>query len=322
MKSSVDIRPAHGSNAWQWQELTPGAAPFEEAFAVQSTGLEPLVLANAAALAGAPTSPASCPDSLTAAGTDCALGDLARWSPADLDQRQAQQAERQPVDLPALRAEIFAQAESALRQELHAEAQALIAQAQAQAQTIRSAAEQDAEEHLRQAYERGLQQAQSETQALTNNLTQIVAEARAWRENLLAQSEPLALELVQLIAETLFGQGYILDATTLVQVLKRALSEAKSLGDLYIHLNPDDLAALDEFWPSQQTVLRGQKIELVADEEILRGGCMVEGQFGVVDSRIETQLGLVYETLHTVSRSAPAEAAPFYEALENEDKTA
>ena len=50
-------------------------------------------------------------------------------------------------------------------------------------------------------------------------------------------------------------------------------------------------------WEEQQKSAHNQKIELVADEQITRGGCLITGANGSVDARMEHQLETVVDTL-------------------------
>jgi flagellar biosynthesis/type III secretory pathway protein FliH len=79
----------------------------------------------------------------------------------------------------------------------------------------------------------------------------------------------------------------------------RAITEAGRLGNLRVYLNPEDQAVLMSLWQESELLINGQKIQLVSSLEIQRGGCFIEGEFGSVDSRIETQLALVQENLKT-----------------------
>jgi flagellar assembly protein FliH len=125
-----------------------------------------------------------------------------------------------------------------------------------------------------------------------------VDEIHAWRESMLTQSEAAVLNLVTDIARTMFGNGLVLEPDVLRDTFTRALSEAKQLGDLLVHLHPADVTILDRAWVENQTASRAARIELVPDPAIRRGGCLVEGQFGQVDARVETKWGIVEQTLN------------------------
>jgi flagellar biosynthesis/type III secretory pathway protein FliH len=65
---------------------------------------------------------------------------------------------------------------------------------------------------------------------------------------------------------------------------------------LRVRVHPGDAAVLSPTW-AQQAAPTGQRLELVPDENIRRGGCLVEGEAGMVDARVETQQQLVLSAL-------------------------
>jgi len=194
--------------------------------------------------------------------------------------------------------EIVQQAENRLRQ-AGAEAQRIIAQAQAEAERILQEAQEQATILHRQAYSDGQAAANAEAQAMLKAARAIVDEVQKWKENLFEEGEMMMLRLVIEIAQTIFGDGLPLDPDTLGQAFTRALSQAKSLGDLRIYLNPKDAAVLSAHWDKLQGAVAGQKVELIPSEVIKRGGCYIEGQYGTVDARVETQFQLATEALLT-----------------------
>lgn len=188
-----------------------------------------------------------------------------------------------------------------------AQSQQILEKARAQAAEELRAAQEQAAEVTRQARQEGLEAAEQETAHVLLSAKGVVDEVRVWREAIARQSEAMILALVVDIARTLFGEGWQLDREALHAAFARALAEAKPLGDLRVHVHPDDAAALGMRWPEQQTAQLGQHLELVPDPAIRRGGCLVEGDYGAVDARVETQLQFVAETL-SAAVQAPAEA--------------
>jgi flagellar biosynthesis/type III secretory pathway protein FliH len=136
---------------------------------------------------------------------------------------------------------------------------------------------------------------------------QVVDELVSWRDNLFSQGEMMMLRLVIEIAQSIFGEGLPLDPEVLGQAFSRALSQAKTLGELRVYVHPEDALVLGPQWVKQQTAMSGQQMDLVPSDIIKRGGCFVEGQFGSVDARVETQFNFTKEALLT-SYSASVES--------------
>jgi flagellar assembly protein FliH len=191
------------------------------------------------------------------------------------------------------------QAAGEIRQAAQEEAHKLLSQAQADSQELLHQAEAQAEEIRRSAQHAGVLAANAATAQLLRAATSIVEEVNSWRESVLSKGEMMMLRLVIEIAQSIFGEGIPLDPDTLGQAFTRALGEAKTLGDLRIHAHPEDVAALNPLWVQQQSTMSGQHIELIPSDIIKRGGCFVEGQFGSVDARVDTQFDLVQKTLFT-----------------------
>jgi len=181
------------------------------------------------------------------------------------------------------------------------EAMSLIQQAQAQAAEILRRAEEEAGqirlraadelEAMRQSgYQEGLAQAQEEMREALQACAELIAEAKAWKQNLTTSSEGIVLEMIREMAVTLFGEGVALDDQALQLNLNRIVEQASTLGELKIYLNPKDAACLDPEWKEYQALVLGHKVQVIPAEGITRGGCYIQGQYGAVDARVETQL--------------------------------
>jgi flagellar assembly protein FliH len=196
--------------------------------------------------------------------------------------------------------EIEAQARTQADETVHAalaKADEILNRAEAEAAEITQQARSGAAEVTRRAHDQAVDAAHAETAALLQSASSVVEEVKAWRESMFAQSEMMMLRLVIEIAQTIFGEGLPLDPEVLGQAFSRALAEAKTLGDLRMYVHPDDAALLSPHWVKSQAAMSGQSLELVPSDIIKRGGCFVEGQFGSVDARVETQFELATTTL-------------------------
>lgn len=192
---------------------------------------------------------------------------------------------------------LISQKSDTILAQTNAQAAEIIARTEAKANEIIQQAESQAAQLTHQAYQDGLNAANAEISDLLKTARAIVEEVEAWRESTLSKGEMMMLRLVIEIAQSLFGEGLPLDPDTLGNAFSRALAQAKTLGDLRIYVHPEDAAALTPHWAQQQATFSGQKIELIPSDIIKRGGCFIEGQYGSVDARIETQLQMAKDTL-------------------------
>lgn len=177
-----------------------------------------------------------------------------------------------------------------------------------QAEQIVRTAKEQAAEVTSQARREGYEAAEVDAGQLLLAAQGVLDEVRAWRATLFAQSEQAVLDLVAHIAKVIFGEGVTLSREALEAAFGRAVAEARPLGGLRIHIHPDDAALLNPLW-AQQATPPGQRLELLPDEAIRRGGCLVEGESGSVDARVETQLNLALGTLTSEPQSTGDEKA-------------
>ena len=176
-------------------------------------------------------------------------------------------------------------------------AQQMIEQAHTEAQRMLQEAQAQRDQIFEEARTQGIEAARAEAQDLLTTVAAILNEAKQWRDDILARAEKDIIGMLQAIAQKLFGNGYKLDASAVEEMVGRAITEAARLGNLRVYMHPEDQSRLLSLWQESELVVNGQKIQLVASQEILPGGCFVEGEFGSVDSRIEAQLALIQERI-------------------------
>jgi len=172
----------------------------------------------------------------------------------------------------------------------------LITNAHREAETIIKNAQQEAKGIQEQAYQDGWNNAMGEIKCHMDTASTLVREISSWRDNLMAQSEQIILELVRSIAQKMFGEGFELDKETLQVTFNKVLENARTLGNLRVYVNPEDASSLGPYWREFQESITSHTIEIIPTNSIARGGCYVNGQWGSADGRIETQLKAILDT--------------------------
>jgi flagellar assembly protein FliH len=170
-----------------------------------------------------------------------------------------------------------------------AEAGKIKQSALAEAASIRDAARQE-------GYQDGFAQVNSEIEILRT----VQKTLQNLNDEIIKSSETKIIELVRLITEKIFSTGMALDATILRDIVARAINEASRLGNLKVYLNPTDLDKLKKLWRESELDYNGQKIQLASNNDVLPGGCFVEGDYGSVDARVDTQIKTVLNKLEEV----------------------
>lgn len=193
---------------------------------------------------------------------------------------------------------------AALMERTRLQAGEIILNAQAEADDILLQAQTEIDELKREAHQQGLAQAQAEIGSALGAVQKLVGEVEAWRNELTSQGEHILVAMLKDISRSMFGDGVKLDAQLLHANLDRIMENAHGLGDLKVFLNPDDAKLLDTSWKEQQMLVVGEQVRVIPSANITRGGCLVKGNLGTVDGRVETQLDAILNTFDELDSAA------------------
>lgn len=171
-----------------------------------------------------------------------------------------------------------------------AEARRILAEAGREADALRERAEREARELREAAYEEGRETALSE-------LNQILLEAHGRRDAALAGAERDVLRLAVKLAEKIIGREIERDDATLADIVSAALRHARQQESLTVRVNPADLPRVQAHRERLDPSGRARFIDLVADPRVGHGGCIIEGESGTVDARLDTQLRVLERAL-------------------------
>ena len=166
---------------------------------------------------------------------------------------------------------------------LRAEAERLIAEAQARAGQIE-----------REARERGLAEARVLAEAeverlvepLRQQLAQTIEETANLRTVIAERAERDLVKLAIEIAKKVVHRQVTMDSEVALTLARVALTRIHNRAQTKIYLHPDDFAYVSNHLDRLSS---GSSIELVEDRAISRGGCLIETEMGDIDARIEQQ---------------------------------
>ncbi len=111
------------------------------------------------------------------------------------------------------------------------------------------------------------------------------------RDRWITHWEAAAVELSASIAEKILRHELSKRPELAVEIIQEALQLAAGQPHLTLRLHPADIDVLQGC--AQEALARLAAVgdaELVPDESIARGGCLIETRHGVIDARLETQL--------------------------------
>jgi flagellar assembly protein FliH len=184
------------------------------------------------------------------------------------------------------------------------QAEEIMLAAQNEADDVLLQAETEIEEQKKAGYEQGQIEARAEIEGAVKAVCIMVAEVEAWKTEFISESEKILVEMLKDIARKMFGEGAKLDPQTLQANLNRIMENARGLGVLKIFLNPNDARHLDPSWGEQQMLSLGEQVKIVPSSNVLPGGCLIKGNIGTVDGRVETQLEAILKTFDELDTSA------------------
>ena len=200
----------------------------------------------------------------------------------------------------------------------------VVEQAEARANEILRAAEQQgrelAERHKRSGYEEGfargraealeqtravaradaVAKAREQVEFLVRSLAAVLTEFEENKRALIAAAESGMIELALAVARRVckLETGA---STAAAQANARCVLEmVQGTGDAELHVHPDEYEQVRELAPELLTRAdRLEHVKFVADESVERGGCTLTTRTGEVDATLETQLDRIAAALRT-----------------------
>lgn len=174
--------------------------------------------------------------------------------------------------------------------EARSEARRILADANREAEELRERAAAEAREMREAAYQEGLETALSE-------LNHALLEAQERRDAALGGAERDLLRLAVKLAEKIIGREIERDDAALADIVSAALRHARQQESLTVRVNPSDLPRVQAHRERLDPSGRARFIDLVPDPRVAQGGCVIEGESGTVDARLDTQLRVLERAL-------------------------
>ncbi len=142
------------------------------------------------------------------------------------------------------------------------------------------------------------QNAQKKMDELNSVLAEALTAFDADKRRMLAAAESGVIELACAIARRVCKAIPEMSLDAARANVRAALEMAKHEHDVRLHVNPADLDGLREFAADICRQIDGfEHVEVVADDAVARGGCLLRGRSGSIDASIDSQLEHVVESL-------------------------
>ncbi|GJQ23647.1 MAG: hypothetical protein HBSAPP01_14370 [Candidatus Brocadia sapporoensis] len=137
------------------------------------------------------------------------------------------------------------------------------------------------------SYEQELKEIKSRSASLAGMFQEAIKHFIEKRDKLLEECEPEIIKLIITIASRIVGYEIDKNSIKVLQnVLKDALSFTKEKKIIAIRLSCDDAKKMKE---SEGIKIADQDVKFIEDNTISPGGCVIDTNFGSIDSRIETR---------------------------------
>lgn len=177
-------------------------------------------------------------------------------------------------------------------------AEALVEQARLNADLVQRRAH---EEGVAAGRAEGAAAAEARFTGLITALKQQIDGLTAYRSSLLREAEQGALELALAVARRVVHHEISLNRETVAHVIRDAMRQIGDATQTRIRLNPEDFELMNRDWSLFKDHLgQVEGIQFEADEQVDRGGCIVETDVGGIDARMAHQLDTVEQALRSL----------------------
>jgi flagellar assembly protein FliH len=117
-------------------------------------------------------------------------------------------------------------------------------------------------------------------------LSQTLHDLDGLRLSLVSQAEKEVARLAIEIAKKIVHREVSIDNDIVMTLARIGLSRMHNRVAATVHLHPDDLVYVEEH---RSQLNATQSVQLVEDQSVGRGGCLIQTEMGAVDARIEQQ---------------------------------
>jgi len=149
-----------------------------------------------------------------------------------------------------------------------------------------------------QGRDEGIRMGQEEIRPYIQALQTILKEWEERKETLFRENEVAIVQLAFEIAKKVVHQEISINPDLILYVVREALKKINQGSSLIVRLNPEDVAIFER---GMKTYLPEIKqftdVQIVSEESIERGGCILESDSGIINAELDVQLQKIEESL-------------------------
>jgi len=170
-----------------------------------------------------------------------------------------------------------------------AEAMRILETAQGESAQIRAAAERAMADAVEAGYKEGFERGAAQWSSA-------VKAAQASLQAALEGAKPQVVRMALRVAEKVLRQKLETTPEALLPMVDEALRslQGQQQTRIVLRVHPADqdvLAARRQYWLDRHPGITN--LQVVVDEDMARGGCRIESEFGMVDATLETQMRVI-----------------------------
>jgi len=163
----------------------------------------------------------------------------------------------------------------------------------------------------KEAYEKGFEQGRKDGLALEKRqmeekgkqLDALLSEISQLKRRICSESEGELLKLSILIAKRIIREEVKIDSHIIGKTIHSALKYLVDKSHIRILISPDDMEEVRQILPDLAILTKGGQFQLIEDNAIERGGCILETGFGRINATIEDELGMVEKEIEQEFKS-------------------
>lgn len=151
----------------------------------------------------------------------------------------------------------------------------------------------------------GLATGLEESKKVAEGFNGLIASVRNQQAEIYRQAEEGAVDLAIAIARKIIGAKADSDPSLIVDAAKKAVRLLLDKSSIVVKIAPEQeefvSQNLDKFYAMDDRI---QKVEIEADRRVQPGGCVLETDSGIVDTRIEVELQSIEKALKLANQTS------------------
>ncbi len=168
-----------------------------------------------------------------------------------------------------------------------------------------------AEKIEQEAYERGFHQGEKDgyemgkqrARKVAEQLSNILESFDNIKDSLLKYHEGDIISLIYRISEKIIGKKIESNDYDLKNIIYKVIENLSDKNKIIIRINSDDYELLKETLPEIEKKISGLKsINIVSDNSVQKGGCVVETPYETIDASINARLNNIKECIERAYR--------------------